>query len=449
MSKNDLTKGSVPSSLLKLTAPMVMGVSSSILVQTLEMGFIGQLSTQHVAAITFTFPVAMILTSIALGISIGTSSVIARSVGSGEPDDVAKLSTHSLLLVGALMIVLSAIVWWNLDHIFTAMGASTEMLVLIHDYLDIYLPGTVLFTVTMILSSIMRASGNANVPGMVMTLGALFNLAIDPILIFGWFGMPRMELAGAATAMTITRVLTTAFMLIYVMRDNMLLLNNIFAGFIASSKRILHIGLPAMATQSIGPVTGAIITTMLAQHGEVVVAGFGVATRIEAVAAMLLFALSGSIGPFVGQNWGAKQVDRVRAGVRTSYQFSMVWGLLIALPLFAFGTVIAGWIEPSMEVILVAALYLSIVPWSYGGWGVLMMASASFNSLGKPLPSTVLSFTRMFAVYVPLAITLNYFYGYQGIFIATLVSNLLMGAIGFIWFRKRLTQMSGTIDHAT
>ncbi|MDA7723959.1 MATE family efflux transporter, partial [Pseudomonadales bacterium] len=105
MSNHDLTQGRVSTSLAKLTAPMMMGVSSSIVVQTLEMGFIGQLGTAYVAAITFTFPLVMILTSIALGISIGTSSVIARSVGSkqysntsgSEPadaNDVPRLGTH-------------------------------------------------------------------------------------------------------------------------------------------------------------------------------------------------------------------------------------------------------------------------------------------------------------------------------------------------------------------
>ena len=200
-----------------------------------------------------------------------------------------------------------------------------------------------------------------------------------------------------------------------------------------------------MATQLIGPVTGVVITRMLAQHGEVVVAGFGVATRIEAVAAMLLFALSGSIGPFVGQNWGAKQTQRVHAGVRASYQFCILWGLLMALPLFFFSDHIASWIEPSASVIEVAAVYLLIVPWSYGAWGILMMASASFNALGKPLPSTVLSFTRMFLVYVPLAILLNSLYGYVGIFAAVLISNLLMGLAGYLWFRQRLHTMVDAI----
>jgi putative MATE family efflux protein len=442
MSQKDLTQGPVAASLAKLTAPMVMGVSSSILVQTLEMGFIGQLSTQHVAAITFTFPLAMVLTSIALGISIGTSSVIARSVGGGGEEDVTKLGTHSLMLVAGLMVVLSVIGWLLVDPLFTALGASQESLPLIHSYLDIYLPGTVLFTMTMIGSSIMRANGNANIPGVVMTVGALFNLLIDPILIFGWFGFPRLELAGAATAMTITRLLTTGVMFYYVYQGRMIQTHKIFEGFTASSRRIMHIGLPAMATQLIGPVTAALIIAMLAQHGEIVVAGFGVAGRIEAVAAMMLFALSGSIGPFVGQNWGARRADRVSEGVKVSYQFSLIWGLIAAIPLYFFGATIASWIDDSPTVVGVAAFYLALVPWGYGMWGVLMMASASFNALGKPLPSTALSFLRMFIIYLPLAAVLNNAYGYEGIFMATVASNVVLGIAGWLWFKIRLANMT-------
>ena len=461
MSKHDLTQGPVSASLARLTAPMMAGVSSSILVQVLEMGFIGQLSTAHVAAITFTFPLVMVLTSIALGISIGTSSVIARSVGTrqmnrgastdsapsspSQTDEVAMLGTHSLILVFGLMLVISFLCWLSIDPLFTAMGAEPELLPLIHSYLDIYLPGTVLFTTTMICGSIMRANGSANIPGAIMTISAAINLILDPIFIFGWFGFPAMELAGAATAMTVTRFGTLIVSLWFISQGNLVLTEAYFRGWYRSAKRILHVGIPAMATNLIGPITAAYITFLIADYGEAAVAGFGVANRIEAVAAMLMFALSGSIGPFVGQNWGAHQVERVRGGVRASYLFSLGWGLLVAIPLFFFGGHVASWIDASPAVIDVAAIYLAIVPLSYGLWGVLMMSSASFNALGKPLPSTALSFGRMIAVYVPLATLLNDALGYVGIFIATALSNALFGVISWRWFAKRLELMANQL----
>lgn len=458
MSKHDLTQGRVSVSLARLTAPMMAGVSSSILVQVLEMGFIGQLSTAHVAAITFTFPLVMVLTSIALGISIGTSSVIARSVGTrqmqtntsaedavsspSQTDEVAMLGTHSLILVFGLMLVISFLCWLSIDPLFIAMGAEPELLPLIHSYLDIYLPGTVLFTTSMICGSIMRANGSANIPGAIMTISAAINLILDPIFIFGWFGFPAMELAGAATAMTLTRFGTLVVSLWFITQGNLVLSEAYFQGWYRSAKRILHVGIPAMATNLIGPVTAAYITFLIADYGEAAVAGFGVANRIEAVAAMLMFALSGSIGPFVGQNWGAHQVERVRGGVKASYLFSLGWGLIVAIPLFFFGGDVAAWIDASPAVIDVAAVYLAIVPLSYGLWGVLMMSSASFNALGKPLPSTALSFGRMIVVYVPLATLLNDTLGYVGIFIATALSNALFGIISWRWFARRLELMA-------
>ncbi|MEQ8858632.1 MAG: MATE family efflux transporter [Pseudomonadales bacterium] len=443
MSARDLTQGPVAGSLFRLTAPMMMGVSSNILVSMLEIGFIGQLGTGQVAAVTFTFPLVMILNSVALGIGIGTSSVIARNVGSGERDEVQRLGTHSLMLVAISMAALSFLGWATIDPVFTALGATPEVMPLIHSYLDIYYPSVILFTTTMVAGNIMRANGSATIPGVVMTLGAVLHLALDPILIFGLFGLPRLELAGAAGAMAISRIVTASVLLIYVARGGMLLLHDVAQGFLGSCRRILHVGLPAMATQLIGPVSAAVITRLLASHGEVVVAGFGVATRVEAVAVMLLFALSGSIGPFVGQNWGARRPERVRDGLRVTYRFCLVWGLIAALPLLLFGGTIASWVDETEGVVATAAFYLAVVPWSYGLWGVLMMSSASFNALGKPLPSTMLSFTRMFILYVPLALLLNQFLGYTGIFVATALSNGVMGVLGFLWFRRSFFPRGG------
>jgi putative MATE family efflux protein len=416
---------------------MMAGISANIMVSMLEIGFIGQLGTEQVAAITFTFPITMILSSIALGIGIGTSSVIARSVGSGESEEVQRLGTHAVVLVAVTMAALSILGYLTIDPVFRFLGAGENLLPLIHSYLDIYYPTMLLFTLTMVTGNIMRASGNANIPGLVMTLGALANLAIDPILIFGWFGFPRLELSGAAVAAAISRFGTAAVLLYYVKRGGLISSRRIFHRIGDSAKRILHIGLPAMATQLIGPVSSAIITRMLAGHGEVVVAGFGVATRIEAVAVMVLFALSASIGPFVGQNWGARRPDRVREGLRVTYQFCLLWGVIAAVPLFFLGPLIVTLVDDSPALLAPASYYLAVVPWSYGLWGVLMMTSASFNALGKPLPSTALSFSRMFIVYIPIAVVLDQLFGYRGIFVATAFSNGLMGMLGFFWFRQR------------
>ena len=434
--KKDLTDGDVGRTLLLLSAPMMLGVSSNILAQMVEIYFIGQLGTKEIAAVTFTFPLVMALSSIALGISIGTSSVIARGVGEGGSARAHQIGTHALLLVATLMTVLSFFGWLLIDPLFRHIGASTDTLGLIHSYLNIVLVSFPFMTIMMVGGSIMRAHGNANIPGAIMTGSALIQLLLSPVLIFGWLGAPRLELDGAAWAALIARGSTCILILFFVIRYRLIENNLNLAHMWTSCKQILQVGLPAMATQLIGPVSGGVITALLATHGESVVAGFGIASRIEAVSVMLLFALSGSIGPFVGQNWGAQRKDRVRAGVNVSYRFSLGWGLLIFGVLSLFGGQFAALVDNNAQAVIAAGIYLSIVPLSYGLWGVLMMASASFNALGKPIPSTVLAFTRMFVIYVPLALLFNHWFGFKGIFFATALANITVGLAGYFWFRS-------------
>ncbi len=443
----DLTQGPVASSLMRLTAPMMLAVSSSIIVQVIEIGFIGQLGTAQIAAVTFTFPITMLLTSVALGIGIGTSSVIARRVGAGDWDSVRRLATHSLLLVALLLICLATLGIATIRPTFAALGASGEVLDHIHAYLLVYYPGTVLFTITMVSSSAMRATGNARIPGFIMAGGAALNLALDPVLIFGWFGVPRLELTGAAVATVIARLAMAALLLYFaIVKDRLFLPISLWRNkLLASWREVLAVGIPAMATQMIGPISGAIITRLLAAHGPAVVAGFGVAGRIEAVAVMLLFALSGSIGPFVGQNWGANDLGRVREGMRVAYRFSLAWGACAWLMLLLIGDRLVPLIDTNPEVIATARHYLAIVPISYGLWGVLMMTSAAFNSLGKPIPSTIMAFTRMFVIYVPLALLADHFFGYSGIFVATALANGAMGCWGYLWLKRSMLTPRGSL----
>ncbi len=416
---------------------MTIGMSAMFAVQIAEIWFVARLGTTSLAAISFTFPLVFSLNSIAFGIGIGCSSLMSRHIGGGKWTDARRIASHGLLLVLVLMSVGALVGLVTIDPLFTLMGASAETLVLIHSYLEIYYPGSVLLTLGMVMSSQLRAAGNARVPALVMTAGSLLNLALAPLLIFGMGGLPRLELAGAAAAAVIARGVMMVALLIYVTRIERLVRWQL-ESLGQSWREILSIGIPAMATQLIGPVSTAVITAMLADYGETIVAGFGVASRIEGVFVMLLFALSASIGPFVGQNWGAQRADRVQRGLSLAYRFCLAWGLLTFVALWFAAAPLAAMFNDDPSVVDTAALYLMIVPISYGPWGVLMMASASFNSLGRPIPSTIMSFVRMFVLYIPLAMACEVVLGYSGIFVAAAAANCIMALTGFVWLRHHL-----------
>lgn len=433
-----LTQGTVSSGLLHLTVPMLLGISSSLVAALFETYLIGLIGTNELAAYSFTFPVIGALQSISLGLSIGLSAVLARTVGAGNSNEIRRLATDGMLLMIIVMLVVALIGTLTIEWLFNLMGADEEISPIIHEYMSIWYLGLLFFTLPSAGANALRAKGDAKLSGTIMVGGSVLQMILDPIFILGLGGFPELGVAGAAWAMVISRIILcglTFYMLVN-KEDLIDLSKPVWAKCVESWQRIFAVGIPAMATQLIIPVSTAIIVSMLAGFGKEAVAGFGIAARLEALSVIPLFALSASIGPFVGQNWGANRRDRSNEAMKLTFMWSIFWGLGVGLIFFTLNGPIVGVFDDNPEVTQYASFYLMIVPFSYGAWGVLMMASATFNSLGKPLLSTTMSIVRMFIIYVPLAYLGQYFWGVYGIFGAAAVSNILMGLIAFTWNRK-------------
>lgn len=433
-----LVQGPVGNGLLRLSAPVILGITASLGAGLLEAFFLAQISTATLAAYSFTFPVTGALMSISLGISIGLSSVLARAVGSGDHDQVRRLASDGISLVALVMILVSILGLFTIEPLFIALGADETTLPLIVDYMSVYYWSLLFLAVPSLGANALRATGDARISGAIMVSGAILHIMISPLLIFGLFGLPALGLEGAAWANLIARfVLFVITMSVLHFREHLLSYSKITLQMVLHSwRRILAVSIPATATNLIGPISTAIIISMLAGFSQETVAGFGIASRIEALFIIPLFALSASIGPFVGQNWGADRHDRADQAMMLSFKYSLAWGAFVALLLVVFRQDIASLFDANTTVITVAATYLLLVPVSYGAWGVLMMSSAIFNSLGKPISSTIMSIVRMFFIYIPLAFAGKELFGLNGIFAAAAVSNVLMGLIAYLWNRK-------------
>jgi len=304
--------------------------------------------------------------------------------------------------------------------------------------------GMIFIVVPMVGNNAIRATGDTKTPSIVMLVAAGANALLDPIFIFGFGPIPRMELAGAAIATVIARAITF-FVAIWVLQFREKMITYKIPGFKAGIKSwwsILYIGIPAAATNMIVPIGIGIVTSMLAVYGPRVVAGFGVASRIELFAITVVMALGSVLSPFVGQNWGAAKIDRVKLGVKYSQQFSMLWGaatfvlfLLLAWPLANLFSD-----DPLVSQTIVA--YLWLVPISYGLVGMLTLSNTALNVLNKPLHAALLSVIRIFVLYVPLAYAGSYLFGVWGIFAAISVANIIAGIAAYLWLKKVL----GNVD---
>jgi len=435
-----LTQGSVAKTLRDMAAPMVIGLLAMMSFNAVDTFFVGQLGEDALAAMSFTFPVVMVYTSLAIGLGAGTSSCVARAIGAGDQAMAKRLLTDVLTIALLMSVIFGVLGWWFMEPIFYALGASEKLMPLIREYMDIWFLGIPMVIMPMAAMAGLRAMGLSKLQGVVMGISAIANGLLDPLLIFGLWGFPRLELAGAAWASFIVRIgvmLAVAHILIVRLQ----VLTNPFAKLnelLASWRQVFHVAIPAMGTNVIIPLASAIVVAMVASHGEAAVAGLGVALRVEPMVLICFYALSAVMGPFFGQNLSASAIDRVREAQSVAMRFCLAMGLAVAVLLALGGEWLASLFSDSPEVIAVAKDYLLLVPISYGCYGMVMYINAAFNGIGKPMPGLVISSLRVLGLYLPIAWLAMEFWGLKGLFIATAVTNVAVGLIGYIWLRSHI-----------
>lgn len=433
----NFTEGPVHKHMIRLAGFMFMGFSAMTLAQLIETVYLGRLGTLPLAAVSFTFPVIMVLQSVAMGLGIGASSIVSRTTGAGDREQVRKLVTHCIVVAAGLLFVLTTLGWFYSAPVFAVLGAKGEVLHLVIQYMDIWFLGLPLFALSMIGTSLIRAVGNAELPGIVMTVGSVLQVVIEPFFIFGIGPFPNLGIEGAALGFVIARALSFALCYWVIIFMEKLITRDL-RGLMESLKAILHVGLPAMATNLIMPVSMGIITRLLASHGAAVIAGFGVGSRIGQMMMMIVMSIASSAGPFIGQNWGAQKYERVNQALSLANKFAMAWGVAAFFIMLAFGKWLVSLINDDPVVVEAANWYLVITPLSIGFMGMTAIASSCFNAMGKPIPPLVISIMRMFVVYIPLALLFNYLWGYVGIFMATSLSSVLLGIVAWFWNRHAI-----------
>ena len=440
-----LTEGPVGRHLVDMTAPVLLGIMTMMGQALIDAWFLGRVGDRALAAHAFSFPILMIVTSVAIGLGAGTSSVVARAIGSGDYRRARRLATDSLLLSFMITAAVSVVGVVTIGPLFRLLGAPDDMIPLIRGFMIILYSGVPFVVVGMVGMASMRATGDTRLPSKIMILGSILNVALDPVLIFGLGPIPALGLNGAALAALFARgMIFVAALYLLRYRLDMVSFNKPEPGELRNSWRdILHVGIPAAGTNAIVPIGAAVITAMIARYGPDAVAGFGVASRIESMMLVPYYAMSAIIGPFVGQNLSAGKDQRIVQALRLCAGFCIVSGLVIAATLALLSNVLPALFSDNPAVVSVARSFLWIAPLGYGAYGVVMVMNASFNGMGHPMPGVAVSVGRMLVLYVPLAIVGMLFFDERGIFAAYTAANILTGVVAYGWARRTVRRKCG------
>lgn len=438
--KAKLTQGGIVNNMLHLAIPMFVGIAGIVAFNLADTYFVGRLGTDALAAMSFTFPVIMVINSIAMGLGLGTTSVVSRMIGTEDRGIVKRITTDTLILGILIASVFIIIGFLTMKPLFTVLGAKGNVLELIISYMSVWYLGAGFVFIPMIGNSAIRGTGDTKTPSIIMLIAISLNVLLDPLLIFGFGFVPALGLKGAAIATISSRFFTMlAAFFVLIKREKLIEISKPVVSEVFNSwKKVLYIGVPASATNLIIPVSMGIITRLISGYGTVAVAGFGVAIRIEMFALSVIHALSSGMVPFVGQNFGAKKIDRVIKSIKHSHIFSVIYGLFSFTIFLLTAHLIAGIFDNNPDVINTTALYLHIVSVSFGFYGIMLISSSSFNAMNKPYPAIMIAFLRMFIIYIPLAFIGSRLFSIKGIFISAALSNFIAGTVAYFWIKRTI-----------
>ena len=443
--KKNLTEGNIRKQLVNLTWPMLLGMMGMVIFNLVDTFFVGRLGVHQLAAMSFSFPVIMFLNSLSRGVGIGTSSLISRNIIHAERQQVKMMASRAILLGVLIVLVFAVAGKLTIRPVFRSLGAENEVLGYVEDYMGIWYFGLPFVVIPMIGNSIVRATGDTFTPGMIMVVIAVINGILDPFLIFGIGPFPEMGIKGAALATVLARALGLIAILVILIRENLISVKiGRLVQIFRTWKQVLYIAGPTSLTLLITPLSIGFITRILASHGKETVAAFGVASRIEMFALMLIMALASVMLIFTGQNLSKHKFDRIRSALKLSMRFSLIWGGIIYMVLLFLGYHIASAFTDDKLVIEVARNYFLIIGASYGFQGLGVLSASTFNGLNKPLPSTFFSVLRMLVLYVPLAWIGSHFFDINGVFWAGFIANITVGVLSYRYLFKTVNKVQSS-----
>ncbi|MEJ6392567.1 MATE family efflux transporter [Gymnodinialimonas sp. 2305UL16-5] len=410
-----------------------LGLMAVFLVDFVDMIFISMLGKAELAAaVGYAGAILFFTSSFGIGMAIAGGALVARALGEGDVALARRRSSTTLAFGVVFGVLFAALVWVNLPALVGLLGAGDTTRDLAVGYLQIIVPSLPLLLVGMVGGAILRAYGDARRSMMVTIVGGVVNAILDPILIFGF----DLELTGAALASVAARIAIGVMAILPILRHHGGLARPTLQDLRLDLSPILALAGPAILTQLATPVGQAYVTRSMASHGEEAVAGMAIVARLTPVAFGVLFALSGAVGPIVGQNFGAGQLNRVRRTYWDALIFTGIVVLSVSAILFVLRGPIADLFGATGSARELVFLFCGPLALLFFFNGMIFVSNASFNNLGHPFTSTWVNWGRHTLGTIPFVIIFSAWLGAEGVLIGQAVGGVAFGILSYVLVQR-------------
>lgn len=417
MNKEQMGIAPLGTLLLSMSIPIMISMLAQALYNVVDSIFVSQLGEVALSAVAISFPMQHLMLAASVGLGVGMNNVVSRNLGAKKIDQ-AQLATKHALLIALVVSFVFVIIGMLFSHTFLKFQSNDVLLVDTgFQYLSIVtmFPFGLFFQV--VFERLLQSTGLSKLSMRSQILGALINIILDPILIFGWFGFPSLGVKGAAIATVIGQSIAALYALYLNLKYNEILgLNRFeFTLRIDLIVEILKIGLPSMLVVSVTSLMNFGMNAILKSYGTMVLAVYGIYTRLQSFVFMPVFGLNNAMVPLLGFNIGARKLDRVAGLIKLGLKTGVgVMGLgFIIFQLLPF--VLLGMFNATDEMFSVGTMALRTISWSFVFAGVNIVVNSLLQSFRKPLLAMFLTVMRSLVLMLGFAMMLSGWFGLDGI----------------------------------
>ena len=418
----------IPKALMALGVPIMIGMLINALYNLVDAYFVGGLGESPMGAISIVFPLGQVVVGLGLMFGNGAASYLSRLLGRGDRETankVASTALYSSVMIGAVIIIIATIF---IQPILALLGATETIMPYALTYARIYVISCIFNVFNVTMNNVVASEGAAKTTMCALLLGAVLNIGLDPIFIYGL----DMGVAGAAIATAISQFVSTLVYLTYAIRKKSAFSFS-FKDFKPTKQiyaEVLKIGVPTLTFQLLTSLSIALINRAANGYGDAVIAGMGAVTRVTSMGTLVVFGFLKGFQPIAGFSYGAKKFDRLRKAIKTSILWSTIFCVVVGLLMFLFSTqIISQFANGNAEMIAVGEKSLMANGFSFFLFGFYTVYSSLFLALGKGTAGFILGACRQGICFVPVILILPLIWGMNGILYAQPIADAIAAII--------------------
>lgn len=439
----------IPKLLITMSLPMIASMLVQALYNIVDSMFVAQLNENALTAVSLAFPIQNLMIAVAAGTGVGINALLSRSLGEKQFDTANTIARNGILLgiLSSLVFAIAGI--FGSRFFFEMQTKDAQIIEYGTQYMSVITIASIGIFMQITFERLMQSTGKTIFNMITQGLGAIINIILDPILIFGWFGLPAMGVTGAAVATVIGQIIAAMLGIFFNWKYNKEI-HVTFKGFRPSGKtigNIYKIGVPSIIMQSIGSLTTFGMNNILLMFSSTAATVFGVYFKLQSFIFMPVFGLTNGMIPIVAYNYGARNKKRI-------YQ-TMKLSTVIAVSIMFVGVVIfqtvpktlLGLFEASDHMLAIGVPALRIISLSFVFAGFCIICSSVFQALGNGVYSMLMSFARQIVVILPVAFIFAKLIGLDAVWFSYPIAEVVSVIICIFLLKRIIDKKVKPLEH--